>query len=200
MSPGRFRGADPPRRHAREAAGRADQLDHGERQGSRATSSSGATRKSSSPSSSFPADKFREGLDATDAELTTLLRGAQERAEDPREAQGEVRARRHAGDSRHASQVSAAGHPALLRGQPAAVLDAGTGARQPHPAEDRRQRRRGGEEAGGGSARQGEGGRRLRAARDASTRKTTPARSRAATSTSSPRARWCRSSTRRRSR
>ena len=45
-----------------------------------------------------------------------------------------------------------------------------------------------------------EGRRRLRGAREEVLARTTPARSRAATSTSSPRARWCRSSTRSRSR
>ena len=60
---------------------------------------------------SFPADKFREGLEATDAELARLLRGAQERPEDPREAQSEVCARRYAGDSRPHADL-AAGHPA----------------------------------------------------------------------------------------
>ena len=102
---------------------------------------------------SFPADKFREGLDATDAELERVLRRAQERAEDPREAQGAVRARRHAGDPQRDARSPPQDIQRVLRRQPAAVLDARAGARQPHPAEDRRQRRRGGEEAGGGPAR-----------------------------------------------
>ena len=68
-APGRVRGTGPARRDRARSSRRRSPT------GSRSTtrswkrSSSGATRKSSWPSSSFPADKFREGLEATDAEL-----------------------------------------------------------------------------------------------------------------------------------
>ena len=90
----------------------------------------------------------------------------------------------------------AAGRPALLRRQPAAVLDARTGPRQPHPAEDRGQGRSRGEEAGRGPARKAQGRRRLRRSSRRSTPRTTRTTPRAATSTSSAAARWCRSSSR----
>ena len=68
---------------------------------------------------SFPADKFREGLQRDRRRTERVLRSAQERAEDPGEAEGQVRAGRHAGDSQSHAGLRA-GHPAQLRGQPAA--------------------------------------------------------------------------------
>ena len=65
----------------------------------------------------FPADKFRAGLAATDAGAGLVLRGAQERVEGARQAEGPLRAGRHAGHP-HAHPDRAAGRPALLRGQP----------------------------------------------------------------------------------
>ena len=92
-------------------------------------------------------------------------------------------------------------HRARLQRQHRAVPDAGAGARQPHPAQDRRQGRRGGEEAGGRGPEAGE----ERAPTSRRWRRSTPrtrARTRrtAATSTTSAAAAWCRSSSRRRSR
>ena len=88
----------------------------------------------------FPADKFREGVAADRRRDRGVLRRAQGRAtRSPRSARSSyalvdmqaIRERTHG---------LRAGHPALLRGQPAAVLDARAGARQPHPAQDRRAR------------------------------------------------------------
>ena len=65
----RVRRPGPPQHRRRKAAGGADRLDHGERRGRRSASSRGATRRSSLRSSRFPADKFRGGLVASDAEV-----------------------------------------------------------------------------------------------------------------------------------
>ena len=148
---------------------------------------------------SFPADKFRDGLQATDAELSAYLRRAQGRFEDSREAQSQICAGRHAGHSR-AHPGFAAGHPAQVRGQPAAVLDPRAGARQPHPPEDRGQGRRRGQEAGGRAAGESEGRGRFRAARHEILGGRRQQGQGGAISTSFRRARWCRSSTRSHSR
>ena len=65
----RVRGADPPRHHHRQAAGRAHRLADRERHGRRRPRSNAATKRSSSPFVSFPSDKFREATTATEAEI-----------------------------------------------------------------------------------------------------------------------------------
>ena len=55
----------------------------------------------------FTADKFREATTATDAEVGGLVRVAQERLQDSREAQDQVRADQHAGDARTAADPAA---------------------------------------------------------------------------------------------
>ena len=94
-----------------------------------------------------------------------VVRVAQERLQDHREAEGQVRADQHAGPARQAADLRA-GRRAALQGEPAAVLDARTGARQPHPLQARRQGRGGGAQAGRGGARARQGRRGLRQARE----------------------------------
>ena len=87
-------------------------------------------------------------------------------------------------------------HRARLQRQHRAVHDARAGARQPHPAQDRRQGRRGGEGEGRGRAQAGEGAAPTSPSWRRSTPRTRRARRTAATSTTSAAAGWCRSSTR----
>jgi peptidyl-prolyl cis-trans isomerase D len=75
---------------------------------------------------SFPADKFREGLEATDAELSAYYEAHKNELKIGREAQGQVRARRYAGDPQQDHHL-ARRYQARLRGQGAAVCDAGAG-------------------------------------------------------------------------
>ena len=69
-----------------------------------------------------------------------------------------------------------------VRRQPAAVLAARTGARQPHPLEDRGERRRRGEETGRGPGPAGQGRRELRGTGRRNTPRTTRTTPREATS------------------
>ena len=96
--------------------------------------------------------------------------------------------------------VAAGRRRARLQRQHRAVHDARTGAREPHPAEDRRQGRRGGEGEGRRRPEAGEGRAPTSRSSRRSTPRTTTARRTAATSTTSAAAGWCRSSTRRPSR
>ena len=71
-----------------EAAGRAHRLDHGERQGSRRRVSSAATKRSSSRSCrSRPTSSARRST-ATDAEISTHFEAHKNELQDSREAQG----------------------------------------------------------------------------------------------------------------
>ena len=139
----------------REAAGGAHRLDHRERQGASTTKFKRRNEKVKLAVVAFPADKFREGVDgdATPRSPRTS-RSTRTSYKIPEKRKVRYALVDMQGDPRPDPDL-AAGHPALLRGQPAAVLDAGTGARQPHPAQDRRQGRSGREEAGRGPAGEG---------------------------------------------
>ena len=90
---------------------------------------------------SLTADSFRAQVTASDAEVVELLRRAQGRLQDRRETEDPVSARRHGGPQSE-DRGAPGRHRARLQQQHRAVLDARAGARQPHPAEDRRQGRR----------------------------------------------------------
>ena len=87
-APRRVRGPGPPQHRRREAAGGADRLDDRRRRATSSTSSSSATSRSRSQVVNFPADKFREGLVATDAEVAKHFEDHKESLPDRREAQG----------------------------------------------------------------------------------------------------------------
>ena len=166
----------------------------------RRRSTSSATRRSSSRSSSFPADKFRDGDDATDAEIAQHFEAAQERLPDSGEAQGAVRAARSCRRCATERVVSPQDVQRYYEDNEQQYSTPEQVARQPHPAQDRRQGRRGGEEAGGGSARQGQRRRRLRRARDEVFRGRQQQGQGRRPRLLPARARWSRSSTRSRSR
>ena len=113
----------------------------------------------------FPADKFREATTATDAEVAAWFESHKSDYKIPEKRKVKY-ALINTQALRDRQQVSAAGRRAALQGQPAAVLDAGTGPRQPHPVQARRQRRGGGPQAGRGGARPRESRRGLRQARE----------------------------------
>ena len=113
----------------------------------------------------FPADKFREATTATDAEVSAWFESHKSDYKIPEKRKVKY-ALIDTQALRERQQISAAGRRAALQGEPAAVLDARTGARQPHPVQDRRQGRGGGAQAGRGRARPREGRRGLRQARE----------------------------------
>ena len=103
------------------------------------------------------ADKFRDKVTVTDADVAAYFdahkadyrKGEQRKVKIPA-----ARSRSAA----HAKIDRAAGRrPALLQRQHPAVPDAGAGARQPHPAEDRGQGRSGRAQAGGRRPQAGQG-------------------------------------------
>ena len=100
----RIRGTGPPRRHRREAPGRADQLDHGEPTRKSTRSTGAATRRSSSRSCRSPPTSSARDSTATDAELNAYFEAHKNELQDPREAEGQVRADRHAGDRANGSR------------------------------------------------------------------------------------------------
>ena len=69
MRPDEFEEPGAPQHRRREAPGGAHRLDDRRRRATSSPSSRSGTRRSSSPVVNFPADKFREGLVATDAEV-----------------------------------------------------------------------------------------------------------------------------------
>ena len=112
---GRFRRRDPPRDHDRQAAGGAHELDHGQRQGRRGRVPA-AERESEARRRVVPGRQVSRGARRDRRRAERVLRRPQERSQDPREAQGEVRAGRHAGDSQHDHGFTRR-HQALLRRQ-----------------------------------------------------------------------------------
>ena len=87
---------------------------------------------------SFQADAFKAGLAASDDEIASRLRRQQGALPHRREAQGALRADRHAGAAAD-DQSDAAGNRAGVSGQHPAVPRSRAGARVAHPAEDRGQ-------------------------------------------------------------
>ena len=86
----------------------------------------------------FPADKFKDGVAVTDAEVATHFEANKETYRIPEKRKIKyalIDLQAHPA----AHERQRAGRQALLRRQPAAVLDPRTGPRQPHPAQDRRQ-------------------------------------------------------------
>ena len=118
----------------------------------RRTSSSSATRRSSWRSSSSPPTSS-----ATRPPRPTRRSRSTSRTHKETYRIAEKRKIRYLTIDQEAMRAKAIGHRpadrARLQRQHPAVLDARTGARQPHPAQDRRQGRRGREEAGRGPAR-----------------------------------------------
>ena len=195
MRPGEFEEEVRRSMIAREAAGRADRLDHGRRQRGRRrvqpAQREGQARGRRVPRRQVP----RRRRPSPTPRSRRTSRRTRTTTRSPRSARSSTRSIDLQAHPRSARPSRPQDVAALLRRQPAAVLDARAGARQPHPAQDRGQGRRGGEEAGRRRC-----SRRSRAAPTSrrsrrSSRRTKSARPRAATSTSSARARWCRSST-----
>ena len=145
-------------------------------------------------------DAFRSQVTVTDADVAALFRGQQGDLPRRREAQGPLRARRRRSHPRANHRCQRPRSSAFYQQNHGAVLDAGTGARQPHPAQDRRQGRSRGQGAGRGGAQAGQGGRGFRGAGEGVLGGRQRTTRRAATSITSGAARWCRSSSRRRSR
>ena len=148
---------------------------------------------------SFTADSFRTQVTATDAEVASYFDAHKNDFKIPEKRK--IRYLLIDVDALRAKTVVPAGrHRARLQQQHRAVHDAGAGARQPHPAQDRGQGRRGGE----GEGRRRCSSRRRAAPTSPSSRRRTPrtrrARRTAATSTTSAAGAWCRSSIRRCSR
>ena len=137
---------------------------------------------------SFTADSFRPQVTATDAEVASYF--------DAHKADFKIPEKRKIKyllidvDALRAKVSRAAGRRrARLQRQHRAVLDARTGARQPHPAQDRGQGRRGGEGEGRGRAEAGQGAAPTSRRSRRSTRRTRPTRRTAATSITSARGR-----------
>ena len=87
-APRRVRGPGPPQRHRREAPGGADRLDDRRRRSDVVDEFKKRNERVKVQVANFPADKFREGLVASDAEVAQALRGPQGHLPDRREAQG----------------------------------------------------------------------------------------------------------------
>ncbi len=145
---------------------------------------------------SFTADTFRTQVDGQRRRSRQLLRRPQERLQDSREAEDSLSADRRRRAPRQGRRA-AGRRRARLQQQHRAVHDARTGARQPHPAQDRRQGRCGGEGQGGRPAEAGAAPAPTSPISRRKTPKTRPARRTAATSITSAAAAWCPSSTRR---
>ncbi len=142
------------------------------------------------PGRVVPATRCR----STDAEVAALLRAEQGDVPHRRASQGAVPAARRPGDPRTTSRCPSRTSSAHYRQNIDQYSTARAGARQPHPAEDRGQGR-----GGRAQARPKTCSRRSRPAATSRrwprpTRRIPRARARAATSTSSARAGWCRSS------
>ena len=100
----------------------------------------------------FSADRLRDQVSVTDADVAVVLRVAQGGLPRRRAAQDQVRARRRRAAARARGRAPRRSREVLPR-QRAAVHDGRTGARQPHPPQDRGQGRSRGEGQGRGAAR-----------------------------------------------
>ena len=117
----RVRGPGPPQHHDRKTPGRGHRLDHRRPTSTSRPSSRSATRRSKFAVVSFPADKFREGVAVSDAEVARWFEEHKNEYNVPEKRKVPLRADRRAGPSR-ARPGLAAGHPAVLQRQRAAVL------------------------------------------------------------------------------
>ena len=147
----------------------------------------------------FTADTFRAQVTATDAEVASYFEAHKADFKIP-----EKRKIRYLLIDVEALRAKVTVAPADVEraytANQRAVLDAGADPREPHPVQDRGQGRRGGEGQGRRRAEAGEGAAPISPRSRRSIRRTKGPPSRAAISTTSARARWCRSSTRPRSR
>ena len=184
LTPARVRGSSPPQPDAREAAGRADRLDDGDDNevdgGVQAPQREGEARRRLVPRRQVPRRDDRDRRRDRAA-----VRAAQERLPHSGEAQGAVRAARHAGDAQPKPSCRRRTSQRYYKDNEQQYTTPEQVTRQPHPAQDRRQGRCGGEEAGGGSARARSKAAPTSPSSRRSIPKTTAARSRAAISTSS---------------
>ena len=148
---------------------------------------------------SFTADSFRAEVTATDATSRRYFDAHKDDFKIREKRKIRYLLDRHRRAARQGHRA-AGRHRARLQRQHRAVLDARAGARQPHPAQDRRQGRSGGEGEGRGRPEAGQGRRRLRRAGEEVFGRRSEREERRRPRLLRRAAAWCRSSSRRRSR
>ena len=195
LTPAAVRAVGPRRAGARQAARGADRLAVDDRQGARDRNTALRNDKVKLAVVTFIADSFRPEATATDAEVAAYFDAHQADFTIPEKRK--VRYLLVDADAIRA-KIDGAGsqHRARVQRRHRTVHDAGAGAREPHSPEDRRQGRRGGEGEGRGAPQAGQERRGLRRSWRRRIPKTKAAPRTAATSITSARARWCRSSIR----
>ena len=195
MTPAQFEDSVRRRAGGRQAAGGADRLAVGDRQGARSRSIARRNDKVKLAVVSFTADSFRAQVTATDAEVASHFDAHTDDFKIPEKRKIRYLLDRHR-RAPHESRRPGGRHRARVQQQHPAVLDARAGARQPHPPQDRRQGRRGREGEGRGAAQAGEGRRRLRGAGEDELRRRGEREERRRPRLLRARAGWCRNSIR----
>ena len=173
---GPVRRGDPERAHGGQAANGLDRVAVGHRSGTGAGGTRRRNEKVKLAVVSFPIERFRTDVSATDSEVTSYFDAHSAEFQIPEKREDPIRLRRRRRAPRE-GHGAAGGRRARVQRRLRAILDPRRVASEPHPVAIRRQGRGRGQSQGRGGAETGPVGLRLRRACKKSTPKTMRRRS-----------------------